>query len=255
MKNKKDIKKKAANFDFGAVLLITGALANVPLWIGAFVSTDAQGPVVVWIRDMALPVLDSLAAVTMGFTVAFGLVYVVSHLGKMKPIIETKVRGKDEYKTSPNYRFYGALTSIVLLLSISVALLSPFELMKLSSEKTLYLVLSERWAGWWSIGRVVAADLALGAIALVHGVHLGAEPGATAKPAPATGAGQSKSTASRTSSKPARSAAEMRTCEVKGCGVAFRWPNGKGAHMKKYHPELCIPKGLPIDVSYQKVDK
>lgn len=174
---------KKIKVDFGTILLITGALANVPLWIGAFTSTSARdgGTVSTWIRVTALPVISAFAALAMGVTVAFGLVYVVVQLGKMKPVIETKVRGKDEYKTSINYRFYGALLSTVLLLAISAALLSPFELMMVSGSESLYTVLGARYAGLWSFGRVLAADVALGAIALVHGVQLGAF--ADAKPA------------------------------------------------------------------------
>lgn len=43
--------------DFGIFLLITGALANITLWIGAFVSTEAAGPISQWVRDIFLPVL------------------------------------------------------------------------------------------------------------------------------------------------------------------------------------------------------
>jgi hypothetical protein len=176
---KKD-KKSNFNLDFGTFLLITGALANVPLWIGAFTSAESQSPVTSWINAIALPVLGSLAALAMGFTTAFGLVYVISHLGKMQPTIERKVRGKDEYKIHANIRFYGAAGAVGLLLAISLVLLSPVALMIVSGKATLYGVLGSQWAGVWAFGRVAAADLALGAIALVHGVQFGATAGATA---------------------------------------------------------------------------
>lgn len=246
---KKENKKKF-KMDFGTFLLITGALANVPLWIGAFISTDAQGVVIVWIREMALPVLDSLAAVAMGITVAFGLVYVVVRLSKMKPTLETKVRGKDEYKSSPNIRFYGAVIALVLLLTISASLLSPIELLKLSSAQTLFDVLGTEWAGWWSLGRVVAADLALGAIALVHGVQFGATD-ATAAPKPAS---QSKQATTRTPKSKSGTASAVRVCEIKDCGLSYKWPNGKGAHYKKHHPDLVVFKTIPASVKYKNVD-
>lgn len=250
MKNKQ---KKKLQVDFGLVLLVTGALANIPLWVGAFVSTEAGGSVSVWIQEYALPLLGSVSALAMGFTTAFGLVYVISALGRMQPTFERKMRGKDEYKTHTNYRFYGALLAIVLLLSISMALLSPLALMMVSGKSTLYSVLGSQWAGWWSFGRVAAADLALGAIALVHGVQLGAAPSASVSSVGASGAIQSKGSSIRSAKKQARTANEMRECEYR-CGMSYRWPQGKGAHMKKHHPDLVIQKGIPVGVAYQTMD-
>lgn len=255
MKNEKMKKNKKTKLkvDFGLVLLVTGALANIPLWIGAFISTEAQGPVSAWINEYALPLLGSVSALAMGFTTAGGLIYVLSALGRMQPTYERKLRGKDEYKTHTNYRFFGALLAIVLLLSISLALLTPMGLMLLSGKPTLYSVLGTQWAGWWSFGRVAAADLALGAIALVHGVQLGAVAGASAGTVTATSAAKAKGSTSRTAKKQVRTANEMRECEY-GCGMSYRWPQGKGAHMKKHHPDLVIQKGIPIG-SYQSAEK
>jgi ABC-type transport system involved in multi-copper enzyme maturation permease subunit len=44
-------------FDLGLFLLITGALANVTIWIGAFVATEEEGPVGAWVREILLPIL------------------------------------------------------------------------------------------------------------------------------------------------------------------------------------------------------
>ncbi len=230
--------------DFGTFLLITGALANVTLWIGAFVSTEAQGPVSLWIREIAIPVLGGISGLSMGITVAAGLVFVLSHLSKMQPTFERKVRGKDEMKTIVNFRFWGALIAIVLLLIISPALLAPYVYMTIADKANLFDVLGIYWSQIWSVGRILAADLALGAIALVHGVQFGAV--AAAKPATdsATTSAHSDGGASRTATKSAKGAAEMRKCDL-GCGESYRWPNGKGAHMKKHHPELCVVKGTP----------
>jgi hypothetical protein len=114
---------------------------------------------------------------------AFGLVYVLGRLAKMQPTYERKVRGKDEYKTHANIKFYTTLASMILLLVISLALLSPLELVNVAGEDSLYSALGSRTAGWWwSVGRVAAADLALAAIALVHGVPLGAAAAPLSKP-------------------------------------------------------------------------
>lgn len=246
---KKSKKKSNFNLDFGTFLLITGVLSNIPLWIGAFTSTDAQGPVSVWISDYALPVLGGISALAMAFTLSAGLVYVISHLSKMQPTFERKLRGKDEYKTHVNYRFYGALSAVVLLLSISLALLSPLALMLVAGKPTLYIVLGDQWAGWWSFGRVGAADLALVAIALVHGVQFGALAGVGST----TGKTNTAAESERTPKEKARTAVEMRVCEY-GCGMSYRWPQGKGAHIKKHHPDRVVPKGIPVDVAYTKVE-
>lgn len=57
-----------------------------------------------------------------------------------------------------------------------------------------------------------------------------------------------------TPAKSDRSATEMRTCDL-GCGMSYRWPQGKGAHMKKYHAELCIVKGTPAFVALPLKDQ
>lgn len=177
MKKDRSSKNKSSSkfrFDFGIFLLITGGLSNITIWIGAFVATEAQGAVSAWVRSTFLPVLGGISGLAMGITVAAGLVYVISKLNEMKPAIERKVRGKDEYKSTPNIRFYGAWTAIILLLIISPALLAPHVYMTMSGAESLFQVLGSYWTAVWSVGRIVAADLAMSAVALVHGVHISA---------------------------------------------------------------------------------
>lgn len=248
--------KTAFHFDLGLFLLSTGALANITIWIGAFVATEADGPVGAWVRSILLPILGGISGLAMGITVAVGLVYVLARLGKMKPTTEHKVRGKKRYRVVPNVRYYTAWSAIGLLLIISPALLAPYVFMIISGTSSLYLVLGDWWARIWSVGRVVAADLAMGAVALVHGVQLGALAGA-GRPARTPvhsshsepGATHSDRNPSDTPKKEPQSATEMRECEVPSCGMSYRWPQGKGAHFKKYHPDLVIQKGIPAKVS------
>src|SRR3990172_2347785 len=146
MKKEKS-KKRSVNlkFDFGTILLITGAFANVTPWIGAFNSTEVQGPVSIWIHEYAIPVLGGISGLAMAFTVAFGLVYVFINLSKMQPTIERKVRGKDEVKILVNYRFWFAVVAVVVLLLVSPALLSPYVLMEIAGKSTMFSVLSDQW--------------------------------------------------------------------------------------------------------------
>jgi len=244
--------KKTLSFDLGIFLLVTGALSNVTIWVGAFVATEAQGSVSVWVRNTFLPVLGGISGLAMGITVSAGLVYVIAKLNDMKPTIDRKVRGKDEYKSTPNIRFYSAWGAIILLLVISPALLAPYVYMTISGAKSLFQVLGEMWAGVWSVGRIVAADLAMGAVALVHGVHLGASAPVGKTTSTAKGATESFAHPTRTPKSAkgiASTATNVRVCDVDGCEISYRWPHGKGAHYKKHHPDLVIQKGIPARVS------
>jgi len=257
-------KNKNFIFDFGLLLLITGALANITIWIGAFVATESQGPVGAWVHSSLLPVLGGISGLAMGITVTAGLVYVLGRLGRMKPTTEHKMRGKKKYQTVPNMRFYGAWASIILLLIISPAMLAPYVFMTISGAGSLYAVLGERWAGIWSVGRIIAADLAMSAVALVYGVHFAATGQVARATGTATGANRTPKAASQSDAsakgsartpkgavRTASTATDMRPCDVPGCGVPYRWPQGKGAHFKKHHPDLVIQKGIPVQMGAQ----
>lgn len=175
-------KAKKISIDFGTVLLVTGALANVTMWIGAFSSTEAKGPVGEWIAMYLLPILGSVSGLAMGITAVAGLVLVMIRLSAMQPTFERKVRGKDEYKTLVNYRYWMTVGVLVLLLIASWALLAPFAFTQLSGAGNLYTVMGDRWSRWWAFGRIVAADLVIVGLALVQGQHAVAQ--SDSKPQP-----------------------------------------------------------------------
>jgi len=239
--------------NIGNALLVTGALANVTLWIGAFSSTEAKGPVSTWINQTMLPILGSIAGFAMGVTAVAGLVLVLARLAQMQPTYERKVRGKDEYKTFVNYRYWMTVGVLVLLLAVSWALLSPFEFGRLSGAESLYDVLGQRWAGWWAVGRVLAADLVLAGIALVNGSHGGANRSAgaaeTSKPLSdgssagttrsANGSGRSKTRAKQPANIPCPHAGA-------GCGYMGTSQNAVNAHAGKckFKPTISMPLDL-----------
>lgn len=128
------------------------------------------------------------------------------------------------------------------LLSISALMVAP----------ALYILWDERLPfAWWFIlimagVGAVAPDVAITVGGFISGGEAQAHSVAPAKgatesgadaPAPAKGA-------NRTPKKSDVRAVEMRVCDL-GCGMSYRWPQGKGAHMKKYHRDLCIVKGTP----------
>ena len=82
--------KKRFKFDLGLLLLITGALANITIWIGAFVATEADGPVGAWVRNLLLPILGGVSGLAMGITVTVGLVYVLARLSKLRPSVDRR---------------------------------------------------------------------------------------------------------------------------------------------------------------------
>lgn len=247
---------KKHGLDLGMILLITGAMANVTIWIGAFVATEAAGPVGTWVRDWLLPILGGVSGLAMGITVTVGLVYVLARLNRMKPTTDRKVKGtKKKYKTVPNVQFYTAWASVILLLVISPALLAPYVFMIISRADSIYQVLGDSWARAWSVGRILAADLAMAAVALVYGVQLHAL-GGSARPArgskgataPIVAANKTPKQTAKSASTPSEDS-NMRPCDVPGCGIPYKWPQGKGAHYKKHHPDLVIQKGIPAKVS------
>lgn len=167
--------KKKIKIDFGTVLLITGGLANITMWIGAFSSTEAKGPVGEWIATYLLPILGSVSGLAMGITAVAGLVLVMVRLSAMQPTFERKVRGKDEYKTLVNYRYWMTVGVLVLLIIASWALLSPFAFAQLSGSQNLYIVMGDGLSRWWAFGRIAAADLVIIGLALVQDTHAGTQ--------------------------------------------------------------------------------
>lgn len=241
------IKNFIASFDIGLFLLVTGVAANFPLWIGAFMSGSVESNVARWIHEVFLPPAFGVAGFAMAVTVGFGLIYVAVQLTKMQPTIEKKVRGRDEYKSEVNWRYWIAIGSVITLLIISAFILGPQAYVDLSKAPSMYAMLGENYSKVWAALRVLAGDLALIAIGLVRGVHFGSSAGAKGANRTATSATNSEGGKPRTPKKSVGGAVEIRLCEY-GCGMKYKHPNGKGGHMKKHHPELLIVKGTPAQM-------
>jgi len=235
---KRNINKR--NIEPGAVLLVVGATANVTLWVGAFVSTEAQGAVSAWVRASLLPTLGGVSGLAMGATIAAGIVYVLGRLGKMQPTLQRKVRGKDEFRTTLNPRFWIAAVTGVLVLAISPALLGPYVYMTISGQDNLYAVLGGTWSAVWSVGRILAADLALAAIAAAHGANLGGRSAAQA----AGSADAVREPAAQSAGKVRKSAGSLRAgaaqtagkyaCAVADCGYSTGSQPAFAAHMSHH---------------------
>ena len=267
-KNDKAKKAKPSNFKFkidaGTVLLWTGGAANVTMWIGAFSSTESKGPVGEWINLYFLPILGSLSGLAMGITAVAGLVFVLSRFAGMQPTYERKVRGKDEMKTYTNYRYWMTLGILVLFFGLSFGLLAPFAFAQLSGATSLYGVLGDMWARWWSVARIVAADLILGGVALVTGSHSGATRSAGEPTSSEPLSGKSGGSANRSAKGSSRSANGAKKRAV--AGAVFVCPHaGAGCDVTKgtqeainAHAGRCKFKptiSMPVDTPAQKVEK
>lgn len=208
------------HFDLGTFLLVTGALANVTMWIGAFSSTEAKGPVGDWINAYLLPILGSVSGLAMGITAVAGLVFVLVRFAGMQPTYERKVRGKDEYKTHVNYRYWMTLAVLIVLVIVSWALLAPFAYAQLSGSQSLFTVMGDTWSKAWAVGRIVAADLVLGGIALVMGAHPGANRSAGEQPSSNSLSEGSGTSATRSATKSGRSAKAAKPAAIVPCRYA-----------------------------------
>jgi hypothetical protein len=247
--------RKKFGFDFGKSILVTGTLANIPLWIGAFSSTETQSAVSEWIQLVMMPVLGSVAGMMMGLTSAAGLVFVISRLATMQPTIERKVRGKDEYRTITNTRYWMTVGVLVTLLVVSIALLSAYELGRLSGTDSLYDVLGSTWARWWAVGRVLAADLILAGVALVSGVHPGA---ATRSAGEQTTSGTTSGASNRSAGKSGRSPKPAKVTAIVPCRYAGAGCTRTGSQpAMNAHARACQFKptiSMPVETA-QKVEK
>lgn len=241
------LKSFISSFDIGLFLLVTGVAANFPLWIGAFMAGSVESEITQWIHEVFLPPAFGVAGFAMAITVGFGLIYVAVQLTKMQPTSEKKLRGRDEYKTEVNWRYWIAIGSVIVLLIISAFILGPQAYVDLSKAPSMYAMLGEDLSKVWAALRVLAGDLALIAIGLVRGVHFGSRAPAKGTTRTATSATNSDSGKPRTPKKSVAPASDLRLCEY-GCGIEYKHPNGKGGHMKKHHPELLIIKGTPAQM-------
>jgi len=240
-------KTKKISIDFGTVLLITGGLANITMWIGAFSSTEAKGPVGTWISAYLLPILGSVSGLAMGITAVAGLILVLVRLSAMQPTYERKVRGKDEYKTLVNYRYWMTVGVLVLMVIASWALLAPFAFTQLSGSDSLYTVMGDRWSRWWAFGRIVAADLVLGGIALVRGTHAGANRTAGDGATSNTQSDGKQPTANRSARSAKKSKPQSNTaCRFAGAGCARTFASQNAANA---HARSCEFKPMQIDQS------
>ena len=148
-----------------------------------------------------------------------------------------------------------AQVAFVTMMVFSPVLVSPVVFYSLPDT---FLSIPLRWA--WAIAWPMVADFAIVLAGAVSGKGLIAlsEPSAMQSPKSAN-AGVSQS--AKVQLQSAKSATDSdavrriypRKCEH--CKMEIRTPQSVGAHMKKYHPDLCKPKALAVGMFEQAVSK
>jgi hypothetical protein len=175
---------------------------------------------------------------------SLGLVYVFERLAGMSPVNSRKLRGKDEYRESPNYRYWTALVAGVVLMACEPFLLGPYVQTTLSNA-SLRAVLGD-WFAVWSWFRVLAGVLALIALAVTAGAPIllvesaketavpakVAESAVAVVPEPAQVAPGALPEVPLPAQVAVDEHAGMTECDVPGCGM---WYRSKGAHYKARH--------------------
>ena len=141
-----------------------------------------------------------------------------------------------------------AQVAFVTMMVFSPVLVSPVVFYSLPET---FLSIPLRWA--WAIAWPMVADFAIVLAGAVSGKGLIAlsEPTAMQSPKSAN-AGASQSAKGATDSDAVRRI-YPRKCEH--CKMEIRTPQSVGAHMKKYHPDLCKPKALAVGMFEQAVSK
>jgi hypothetical protein len=216
-----------------------------------------------------LPALAAYSGLAIGVTMSLGLVYVFERLAGMSPVNSRKLRGREEYRETPNYRYWIALVAGVVLMVCEPFLLGPYVQTTLTGA-SLREVLGT-WFAVWSWFRVFAGVLALIALAVTAGapilqVESAKETAAPAKEPAQVAPGvvavapepvQPVQSAVAVATAPAQVApgaiadvplpaqapeavaptehdahAGMTLCDVPGCGM---WYRSKGAHWKARH--------------------
>jgi hypothetical protein len=204
------------------VLIVSGALANIAIWVQAGEMVE---------RGNGLVTVSSIA---LGVLMSFGPVEIIRKWGMMKPTIDRTVKG--EISSRPNPKYYTALTAFMLILASEAVLLAPV-LSAMLTGKALAAYLGDLVV-WWSAGRVLVSAIALGGLAAVIGIHTPkSEEQKPEKP---------EKPPKSESAKPHAPERKLVRCTEPGCGMEYAWPNGKGAHYKKHHKPVQVDASLLI---------
>ena len=140
---------KLKNLKFGTILLVLGALVNLPRWTGLFVFSD-HAPA--WIGDV-IPVLDTIGGLFAGLAIAGALAFAAHRLGSLQPFTP---------KGKPVMRFWGTLVSTISILVLSAFLLPPY--IRMTTPAQLRVEIADLRS--WSVMAVLVGDLIIVAVAL-----------------------------------------------------------------------------------------
>jgi hypothetical protein len=148
----------------------------------------------------------------------------------MSPVNSRKLRGRDEYRETPNYRYWTALVAGVVLMICEPFLLGPYVQTTLSGA-SLRAVLGD-WFAVWSWFRVFSGVVALIALAVTAGAPILQVETAKETAVPVKVAESAVAVAPEPAQVAVDEHAGMTECDVPGCGM---WYKSKGGHWKARH--------------------
>lgn len=202
--------------DWTTILIYSGALANIALWVRAGEMVEASP----W---------SSISAWGLGLVMSFGPVQIIRQWAKLTPTIERVKKGETTSRANP--RWWIAIVSFLIILTSEAILLAPV-IMAMLNKHDLIIELGTM-ALPWSFGRVLVSAIAVGGLAAVLGAKSDAvRPQPTAQNVP------SPEAAPKSESKN-----KMVQCTEPGCGMEYAAKGGKGGHYKRWH------KPIPVDIT------
>jgi hypothetical protein len=211
---KRDLSYLAAVIpDWTTILIYSGALANIALWIraGEMVEKSTWSTVSAW---------------GLGFVMSLGPVQIIKQWAKLEPTIERTRKGIETSKANP--RWWIAIGSFSVILASEAVLLSPV-IMAMLNKNDLVMELGSL-ALWWSFGRVLISAIAVGGLAAVL-----PQKSDTVRPQKVVAIAPVLQTAPKSEPKNA-----VVRCTEPGCGKEYATKGGKGGHYKKWHKHPAI---------------
>jgi hypothetical protein len=219
---------------FGAVLIILATLSNTGRWVGMYLVSD-NAPTWVW---SVTPFLNVFSALSTALSIAGGLLFVTHRLGNLQPMLERKVRGKDETRTIVNIRFWTAAAAGVGILVMSAFLLPPYIRMMLPDELSAEIGSVKAW----SVMSVLVGDLVIVAIAMADGKS------AVFTRSPSAGSQSKPLSKPQAVAQPRKRSLSKVASEIKcryapQCQREFRTQNAANAHARTcgFKPTVSMP--------------
>lgn len=157
-------KTQKRSMDLGKVLLWSAVLVEAPRWAGAMLAADVS-VVPDWL-SLGLNVLNTISGVFMGVVIVVATAYLLDALRQTKPTIT--IRRKNETLERKNFRFYGLLTFVAGLLTLTPFVLGPYIVSRMTGQTMAAVLTIPFWQYAWAVTVVVAPAFVVGGVAFAQ---------------------------------------------------------------------------------------